>query len=156
RGASEGATCEGHDEIRTSMARRSNSRQRLQGRFRFGGASSFPIVAYATVCDVREVGVLVREQPALLGFCLRPRSGELSERRCLSVCPERHRDHPGDGAVLEPARGQVAKQSHDSFVFLGVPAVVETVARSKPRWWFLLSYDSLGDARRLTDIACCQ
>src|SRR6476661_9659893 len=106
--------------------------------------------------DVREVSVLGREQPILLGFGLHPRPGELIERRCFSSRPERHRDHAGDGAVAEPAAGQVAKQPNDSLVLLGVPTIVETIARPKPRRWFLLSYDFHGDARGLTDLARCK
>src|SRR5262249_1004671 len=106
--------------------------------------------------QVREIGVLGREQSMLLGLGLDPRPGDLLERRRLSARPERHRDHPGDSAVLEPARGQVAKQSDDALVLLGVPTIVETVARSRPRRRLLGSYDCNGNARGVTDLACCK
>src|ERR1043165_1126786 len=105
---------------------------------------------------IRKVSVLGREQPMLLGFGLHPRPGELIERRCFSASPECHRDHPGDGAVAEPAGGQIAKQPHDSLVLLGVPTIVETVTRPKPRRRFLLSYDFHRNARGLTDVSCCE
>jgi len=92
--------------------------------------------------EVHEISVLGREQPMLLGLGLHPRPGELLQRRRLSARPERHRNHAGDGAVAESARGQVAKQPHDSLVLPGVPTIVETVTRSKPRRRFLLSYDA--------------
>ena len=59
----------------------------------------------------------------LLGLGLDPRPGELDERRRSSAYLERHRDYSGDGAVLQPARGQVAKQSLDSLVLPSVPTV---------------------------------
>jgi hypothetical protein len=92
--------------------------------------------------EVHEISVLGREQPMLLGLGLHPRPGELLQRRRLSAGPERHRNHAGDGAVAESAHGQVAKQPHDSLVLPGVPTIVETVTRSKPRRRFLLSYNA--------------
>src|SRR5436190_19979718 len=87
-----------------------------------------------------------------LGFC--PRLGELLERGRFSASPEPHHDHPGDSAVLEPAGGQVAEQPHDTLVLLRVPAIVQAVATSEPRWRILLADDLRGDERGRTHLAC--
>src|SRR5207247_10537628 len=68
--------------------------------------------------------------------------------------PEIHRDHARNGAIPEPARGQVAKQSHDTLELLRVPTIVEAWARSGPRGRILLADDLCGDAGRPTDLAC--
>src|SRR5262245_38076805 len=104
--------------------------------------------------EVGQVGVLRREQPVLLGLGFRPRSRELLERGRCSARPELHREHARNGAVPEPAGGQVAEQSHDTLELLRVPAIVEAVARSGPRWWILLADDRRGDACGLTGLAC--
>src|SRR3982750_1394579 len=90
----------------------------------------------------------------LLGLGFRPRPGELLERGRFSASPESHHDHPGDSAILEPAGGQVAEQPHDTLVLLRVPAIVEAVATSEPRWRILLADDFRGDQRGRTDLAC--
>src|SRR6185503_14919256 len=87
-----------------------------------------------------------------LGF--RPRSGERLEWGRFSARPELHREYPGNGAVLEPAAGQVAEQPQDSLEFLRIPPIVEAVARSEPRRRILLAHDLCGDAGRETDLAC--
>src|SRR5436190_8405407 len=92
----------------------------------------------------------------LLGLGFRPRPGELLERGRFSASPEPHHDHPGDSAVPEPAGSQVAEQPHDSLVLLRVPAVVDTVATSEPRWRIFLADDLHGDERGLTDVACLE
>src|SRR6185503_8463876 len=84
----------------------------------------------------------------------RPRSRELLERRRFPACPELHRDNPRNGAVAEPASGQVAQQPHDSLELLCVPAIVEAVARFEPRWRRLLADDLRGDAGGLASLAC--
>src|SRR5207244_13545249 len=89
----------------------------------------------------------------LLGLGFRPRPGELLERGRFSASPEPHHDHPGDSAVLEPAGGQVAEQPHDTLVLLRVPAIVQAVAPSEPRWRILLADDLRGDARRRSGLA---
>src|SRR3954467_15826105 len=90
----------------------------------------------------------------LLGLGFRPRPGELFERGRFSASPERHYDHPGDSAVLEPAGGQVAEQPHDTLVLLRVPAIVQAVVPSEPRWRILLAHDLRGDERGRTHLAC--
>src|SRR6266550_8013091 len=116
---------------------RSDSRQRLQSRLCLGRAQGFPAAVSAPVLEVGEVRILRREQLMLLGLGFRPRPGELLERGRFSASPEPHHDHPGDSAVLEPAGGQVAEQAHDTLVLLRVPAIVQAVATSEPRWRIL-------------------
>src|ERR1700752_3689291 len=91
----------------------SDSRQRLQSGLRLSLAQRFPVAAGALVAEVGQVRVLRREQPVLFGPGFRPRSGELLERGRFSTRPELHREYPGNGAVLEPAAGQVAEQPQD-------------------------------------------
>src|SRR2546427_12191030 len=90
----------------------------------------------------------------LLGLGFRPRPGKLPERGSFSASPEPHHDHPGDSAVLEPAGGQVPEQPHDALVLLRVPAIVQAVATSEPRWRILLADDLRGDERGRTHLAC--
>src|SRR5262249_45240576 len=44
----------------------------------------------------------------------------------------------------------------DACVFLRIPAIVKTFARSGPRGWIILSYDFSGDACRLTYLTSLQ
>src|SRR5262252_8569158 len=62
---------------RRGCRNRRNSHEGLQGRVCFGRAQGFPIVVGAPMLEVREISVLGREQPMLLGLSLHPRSGEL-------------------------------------------------------------------------------
>src|SRR2546422_3044181 len=87
----------------------SDSRQRFESGLCLGFANSLPLAVGAMVFEVCQIGVLRREQPVLLGLGFRPRTGELLERWRLSARPESHRQHPRNGAVPEPAGGQVAE-----------------------------------------------
>ena len=89
----------------------------------------------------------------LLGLGFRPRSGELLECGRFSARPELHREHTGNGAIPEPAGGQVAEQSHDTLELFRVPTIVEAVARSEPHWRIFLADDLRRDACGLTDLA---
>src|SRR4029077_961733 len=124
----------------------SDSRKRLQGGLRLGRARGLPVAVGALVAEVGQVGVLRREQPVLPGLGFRPRSGELLERGRFSARPELHREHARNGAVPEPAGGQVAEQSHDTLELLRVPTIVEAVARSGPRRRTLLADNPCLDA----------
>jgi hypothetical protein len=106
--------------------------------------------------EVGQVRVLRREQPMLLGFGFRPRSGELFARGRFAARPELHHHHARNGAVAEPAVSQVAEHPHDTVELFRVPPIVEAVARVEPRWRILLSNDRRGDACRLTGLACCE
>src|SRR5688572_20224820 len=94
---------------RASGENGSDSRKRLQRGLRLGLAQGLPVAAGALVAEVGQVGVLRREQPVLPGFGFRPRSGELLEWGRFPARPELHCEYPGNGAVLEPAAGQVAE-----------------------------------------------
>ena len=82
RGARAFMSTDVHHTISTSRAadalmlfRRSNwsdSRQRLQSGLCLGFANSLPLAVGAMVFEVRQIGVLRREQPVLLGLGLRP------------------------------------------------------------------------------------
>ena len=90
----------------------SDSRKCLQSGLRLGLAQGLPVAVGALVAEVGQVGVPRREQPVLLGLGFRPRSGELLERGRFAARPELHRQHARNGAIPEPAGGQVAELSH--------------------------------------------
>ena len=101
-----------------------DSRQRLQRRRGLGLANGFPVSIGSPVPEVREVRVISCQQPVFVSLGRRPRSSEFLQRWRFTAGPELHRHYPGDGAVFEPAVGQVAQLPQDANVFLGIPAIV--------------------------------
>src|SRR5262245_3058652 len=89
----------------------------------------------------------------LVGLGFGPGPRELRERRRLSPSPEVHGEHPCDGPIAEPAIREFTERADNAHVLLRVPAVIQTVARSKSRWWIVVPYDLSRDAGRLTHLA---
>src|SRR5262245_1713254 len=95
-----------------------DSRKRLQRGLRLRLAHGLPVAVGALVPEIGQVSVFRREESVLLGLGFRPRAGELLERGRLTARPELHREHAPNGAVPEPAGGQVSEQSHDALELL--------------------------------------
>src|SRR5215467_476531 len=91
-----------------------------------------------------------------VGFGFGPGPRELRERRCLSASPEVHSEHSCDGPIAEPTIGEFSEHADNAPVLFRVPAVIQTVARSNPRWWIVVPHDRCRDAGRLTHLACGQ
>src|ERR1051326_5312361 len=89
----------------------------------------------------------------LVGLGFGPGPRELRERRRLSASPELHGEHPCDGAIAEQAIGEFTERADDARVLLRVPAVIQTVVRSRPLGWIVVPDDLSGDAGRLTHLA---
>src|SRR5215467_3159451 len=89
----------------------------------------------------------------LVGLGFGPGTRELGERWRLSASPELHGEHPCDGAIAKPAIGEFTERADDARVLLRVPAVIQTVVRSRPRGWIVVPHDLSGDASRLTHLA---
>src|SRR5687767_9295711 len=89
----------------------------------------------------------------LVGVGVCPRLREVCERWRLSARPELHGEDPCDGTIPETPGSEFTERTQDAGVLFRVPAVIQTILRSRLRRWRVVPHDLCGDARGLTYLA---